>query len=319
MLMRVGNIEVHSIYDGQFLFAPPRGLPVEGDPVFSSQHVNVTEDGLWVMDIGAFLVRTADRLLLIDAGAGPGAMERIGPKPFDSIEDADPVLVAYNRAKGLEGGSLEKALALISKTEVRHGLLGDNLKRLGVAREDITDVALSHLHFDHIGWVSDQGEPYFPNATYRCERHDADFFLGEHAHDETFYRLVWDAKPARERLRPVLDRLELWDRDAVIAPGVNAMFAPGHTPGSCLVVLSSQNERALILGDAVHCPLELTDPDFSLMADMDQVLADRTREAIRREMETGAVSVSAPHFPGLQFGRMLSGQGRRRWSFRTDE
>ena len=105
------------------------------------------------------------------------------------------------------------------------------------------------------------------------------------------------------------------DGDAAIAPGVDARFAPGHTPGSSLIVLSSGNERALILGDTVHCPLELTDPDFSLMADMDQALADRTREAIRRELEDGQVLAAAPHFPGLQFGRLLSGEGRRRWLF----
>ena len=112
--------------------------------------------------------------------------------------------------------------------------------------------------------------------------------------------------------------IEVWDRDTVVAPGVNAMFAPGHTPGSCLMVLSSGEERAMILGDTVHCPLELTDPDFSLMADMDQALADRTRAAIRRESEGGSVSVSSPHFPGLQFGRMLPGQGRRSWMFHAN-
>ena len=71
----------------------------------------------------------------------------------------------------------------------------------------------------------------------------------------------------------------------------------------------------MVLGDTVHCPLELTDPDFSLMADMDQKLADRTRERIAREMEGGDVQASAPHFPDLKFGRMLPGAGRRGWTF----
>lgn len=81
------------------------------------------------------------------------------------------------------------------------------------------------------------------------------------------------------------------------------------------MVLSSKAQRAMILGDTVHCPLELTDPDFSLLADMDQALADRTRAAIRRELEGGHVSAAAPHFPGLQFGRMLPGQGKQGWLF----
>lgn len=242
-------------------------------------------------------------------------MKPLGPRPFTGIEDADPALVAYNRSKGLEGTALEQAMTMVSKSQVRHGMLAQNLARLGIAPGDVTDVVLSHLHWDHIGWVSRDGRPFFTNATYRCERRDADFFLGPDGHDETFYRLVWGAQRASERMAPVMDRLEVWDRDAVIAPGVNAMFAPGHTPGSCLFIISSGTDRALILGDTVHCPLELTDPDFSLMADMDQALADRTRQAIYRELEDGTAIAGAPHFPGLEFGRMLPGRGRAGWFF----
>jgi hypothetical protein len=82
-----------------------------------------------------------------------------------------------------------------------------------------------------------------------------------------------------------------------------------------VIVLSSKAQRAMILGDCVHCPLELMDPEFSLMADMDQALADRTRTAIRREMDGANVMVAAPHFPGLQFGRLLPGQGKMGWMF----
>ena len=313
--MRLGELEVLPLYDGEFLFGLPEGFPGRDEPDFVAHNVKTTPDGLWIMDIGAFLVRAGDRVLLLDAGAGPGDMSRHAPRPFNGLEDADPALLAYNRAKGLDGEALSRALAMQSRTEVRHGLLGESLARAGVRPEEITDVVLSHLHFDHIGWVSRDGEPCFQNATYRCERHDADFFLGEAAHDETFYKIVWDAMPARERLAPVRDRLEVWDRDAAIAPGVDAVFAPGHTPGSCLFVLSSGEARAMVLGDTVHCPLELTDPEFSLMADMDQSLADRTRERIAREIEGGDVQVSAPHFPDLKFGRMLPGTGRRGWTF----
>lgn len=315
--MRIGKLEILPVSDGQFLFAAPPGFPGKEDPAYAAHHIAIDENGLWTMDIGCFVVRTEDRVILIDAGAGPGDMTAIGPKPFTGLDDADPALVAYNRSKGLEGRALEHAMNMVSKSQIRHGLLGRNLARLGISPDDITDVVLSHLHFDHIGWVSHNGKPFFPNATYRCERHDADFFLGPNGHDETFYRLIWQAMPASQRLAPIMDRLEIWDKDCPIAPGVNAMFAPGHTPGSCLFILSSGSERALILGDTVHCPLELTDPEFSLMGDMDQALADRTREAVARELEDGTTVAGAPHFPGLAFGRMLPGQGRAGWLFTT--
>jgi glyoxylase-like metal-dependent hydrolase (beta-lactamase superfamily II) len=313
--MRIGDLEIYPVLDGQFVFAEPAGMPPKDSPEFAPHRNYITDDGLWLMDIGAFLVRSGRRLILIDAGAGQGGMRRFAPKPFTSVEDADPVLLAYQRSKGLSGEALERSLRMTVKTEVRHGMLQQSLANLGVRPEDITDVVFSHLHWDHIGWASAGGRPFFPNATLRAERRDLDFFLGEHPHDETFSTVLWQAMPAPERLAPVRDRIEPWDGDAVLAPGLNAMFAPGHTPGCSVFILSSRGQRAMILGDTVHCPLELMNPEFSLMADMDQALADRTREAIRREMDGADIKVTAPHFPGLQFGRLLPGAGKVGWSF----
>jgi hypothetical protein len=67
----------------------------------------------------------------------------------------------------------------------------------------------------------------------------------------------------------------------------------------------------MLLGDAVECPLQLEEPDFYAMSDVDPALAQRTREALWRELEGSDVAVSAAHFPGLQFGRVLKGTGRR--------
>ncbi|MGA8709202.1 MAG: hypothetical protein WB646_19700 [Steroidobacteraceae bacterium] len=66
-------------------------------------------------------------MLLFDAGAGAGNMQRIGPKPYSGLADADPALVSYNRARGLDGAALERALAMTAKTEIRH------LKRVSAA------------------------------------------------------------------------------------------------------------------------------------------------------------------------------------------
>jgi len=55
--------------------------------------------------------------------------------------------------------------------------LHQNLASHGYSREDITDVFLTHLHFDHCGGALERGEsgtiiPAFPRATYwTCERH----------------------------------------------------------------------------------------------------------------------------------------------------
>jgi glyoxylase-like metal-dependent hydrolase (beta-lactamase superfamily II) len=188
------------------------------------------------------------------------------------------------------------------ETGMAGGHLLESLAGMGVAPGDVTDVLFTHLHFDHIGWATVDGAPTFPNATYRCDVRDWDHFYGTDA-------------DATARLGGVADRVETWDGDVTLAPGGDTRLAAGHTPGSALLVLSSGNERALLLGDVVHCAVELVDDEWGGVADVDPKLAQRTRNALARELEGTDTPVAAAHFPGLQFGRVLPGEGTRRFVF----
>lgn len=112
-------------------------------------------------------------------------------------------------------------------------------------------------------------------------------------------------------MSPLTGRLEQWDRGT--ATGVNVEHAPRHTPGSSIVLISSSSARALLLGDVVHCPMELTDPEWALMQDVDAVAAGKTRPELSARIEDGATMVTAGHFPGLSFGRVLRNEYGRRW------
>jgi len=180
------------------------------------------------------------------------------------------------------------------------GHLMESMAAIGVTPADITDVIFTHLHFDHIGWASRDGEIVFPNAPYRCDVRDLEHFMG---HNEDVTRI----------LAPVAERMKTWDTDGPIVPGVDAMAAPGHTPGSTIMVLSSGTARGLLLGDVVHCPIELEEDEWSGLGDVDPDLAQRTKRALIKELEGSDVPAAAAHFPGLQFGRLLSAKGKRSW------
>jgi glyoxylase-like metal-dependent hydrolase (beta-lactamase superfamily II) len=79
------------------------------------------------------------------------------------------------------------------------------------------------------------------------------------------------------------------------------------------VVLSSGTARGLLLGDVVHCPVELVDDDWAGLGDVDPELAKRTKNALAREIEGTDTPVTAAHFPGMVFGRLLSANGQRSW------
>jgi glyoxylase-like metal-dependent hydrolase (beta-lactamase superfamily II) len=177
----------------------------------------------------------------------------------------------------------------------------DSLRDRGVAPEDVTDVVFTHLHFDHVGWATKKGAIVFPNATYRV-----------HAADWAHFVEAPDAEPgAVRKLSPLAPRLEPFATDGPLVPGLDARHAPGHTPGSTVYVVSDGGERALLLGDVVHSVVELAEPDWEAVVDVDRAAARAVRNAIAAEVaDTDALVVGA-HFPELRFGRVVSTPSRR--------
>jgi len=197
----------------------------------------------------------------------------------------------------------------------RTGIFMKSLTAQGIDPSEITDVVLTHLHFDHLGWATDGERRLFGNATYRCHEADWEFFMGANPFDDSLPVSLMGGRMSAELLPPILDRLEPWGEDETILPGIDVRTAPGHTPGSTVIVISSGSERAMLLGDVVHCPAELLSDDWEMLGDVDRGLAQRTREALARELEDADIPAAATHFPGLTFGRLLTAQGRRQWAF----
>jgi len=197
----------------------------------------------------------------------------------------------------------------------RTGTFMRNLASHGIEPSEVTDVVLTHLHFDHLGWATDGEHRLFPNATYRCHAADWEFFMGSDPFDDSLGIALMGGRSSSELLPPIADRLETWSSDVTILPGIDVRSAPGHTPGSTVIVISSGSERAMLLGDVVHCPAELLSDDWEAVGDVDKELATRSREALARELEGTDIPVAAAHFPGLQFGRLLAARGRRQWVF----
>lgn len=183
------------------------------------------------------------------------------------------------------------------------GDLLTGLEAAGVKPADVDVIVLTHLHMDHIGWTVQNNALTFPNATIRFGEQD----LGQFVHTETpdaFSAPIINAFMEQGTVEPITD-------DGEIVPGISTIHAPGHTLGHRCVVLSSGEERVLLLGDAITCPVQLDESGWGAMSDVDPEMSKRTREALWKELEgSGDLTVGA-HFPGLQFGRVLRGEGRR--------
>jgi glyoxylase-like metal-dependent hydrolase (beta-lactamase superfamily II) len=272
--MRLGELEVTPLYDGTYLGDPSGVYAASTPPVPGSagRHGSGAED--WA-DFQHLL--TPEGMLEITFG---GFLVRAAADRLVLVDTG-----VGPQAGGLNGGSLLESLAVTNHRP-----------------DDVTDVIFTHLHRDHTGFATQDGHPTFPNATYRCDVRDWDYFYGS---DEKITR----------NLSAIVDRLETWDSDGTIAPGVDVRPMPGHTPGSTVVVLSSGEQRAMLLGDVVHCPVELIDDEWAGLADVDPVKALQVRNALARELESGQILAASGHFPGLQFGRLWRTESTRQWTY----
>lgn len=273
--MRVGAFEILPVLDGEAWARPTLAYQGTTEADWEPHRGLLNEKGMLPMALGGFLIRggTDGRVTLVDAGVGH-----------------------YEMFAGRRPG----------------GQLLTNLAALGIRPADVTDVIFSHLHLDHVGWASESGKPVFTNATYRCDQRDWDYWITGPEESLTGVSPDFIANQ-REALAPVADRLQTWSADGVLLPGLNVLHAPGHTPGSAILIVSDAAERALLLGDVVHCAVELVDEEWGGLGDVDPALAKHTRNALAREYEGKDIPMAAAHFPGLEFGRLLKGEGRRRW------
>jgi glyoxylase-like metal-dependent hydrolase (beta-lactamase superfamily II) len=256
--MELGDFRVDHVIDGAGRFRPTRLFAGSTDEQWATHRELLDADGRLPITMGGFLIRGRDRVMLIDAGFGPGEF------------------------MGIQAGALL-----------------DNLRAIGVAPDEVTDLLFTHLHIDHVGWASNDGNVVFPNATHRCAQAEWDHFMVHHRGAEA------------DRVDPAADRFEQWQLDSTILPGLDTMSTPGHTPGSTTLVLSSGDERIMFLGDVIHCAVQLEEDEWGALFDVDPELAKRTRNALARELEGANVRVSGGHFPEMTFGRLVRAEGRR--------
>lgn len=182
------------------------------------------------------------------------------------------------------------------------GRLIDALNDAGVAPDSVDVVVHTHLHADHVGWnVNSDNSPNFPKATYYAPQADWDFFLA-----------AKDQNPQMGQVIPLKDtgRLELYSGELTVTSELTMVPTPGHTPGHSSLVISSNGEHAIVMGDISHHPAQVNEVEWCPSFDVDKPTSIASRKKILDQAEKDGVSVAFGHFPE-PFGKLVRSDSKR--------
>ncbi|MEN8263959.1 MAG: MBL fold metallo-hydrolase [Nitrospirota bacterium] len=194
----------------------------------------------------------------LDGGAMFGVVPRLlWKKKYPPDEEnripivARPILIRTGEANILIetgiGNKLTDKQKKIFSVQREWNLINE-LNDLGLQREDIDYVILTHYDFDHAGGVimqNDKGEleVTFPNARHILQKTEWEDVLSP---DKRSINTFW---PINNELARESKRIELIDGSFEIVKGIKTVLTGGHNRGHQIVRIESQGEIAYHLGD----------------------------------------------------------------------
>lgn len=228
--MRIGRYEVHAIQTGAFALdggamfgVVPRVLWERKIPADALHRIP--------MALRSLLFRGDGRVMLVDTGIG-------------STKWSEREIARY----AIDHSTHELTRALAA---------------LGVAPEDVTDVLLTHLHFDHAGGATRLGtdgvlRPTFPKATYYLQRRNLAWAEHPTEKDQASY-LARDFHPIAEAGQlALLDGPES-SGSALGIEGLTLFISDGHTEAQQLPILTDGAATIAYGGDLIptraHVPI----------------------------------------------------------------
>ena len=194
------------------------------------------------------------------------------------------------------------------------GYMLENLAASGIAEEEITHVALTHAHPDHVWGIRDDfDEAIFPGAEYLIGSAEFSWWMTDdrvHLVDERDQAMVVGAVNS---LRAAEPQLTLASDGHEIVPGVRMIATPGHTIGHMSVIVESEGESLLILGDAIRDPyVSLERPEWVSDVDMIPDLTVETRIKLLDMTATDRIAILSYHFPFPGAGHVMKDQNSYR-------
>lgn len=214
--MKIGKFEIFVVETGSFALDGGAMFGIIPKPIWSKQH-QPDQSNRIKMSLRTLLLVSDERKILIDTGMGTKWNDKL-----NSIYD-------------INNGEDD---------------LTKSLNSYGFKKEDITDVFLTHLHFDHAGgateFVDGKLIPSFPNAKYFVQRDNLSWAINATERDRGSY--------LEENFIPLIEEgvLTLLDKSIkYFDDGLEIIVVNGHTNAQQLLKISDEANTILFAGDLI--------------------------------------------------------------------
>jgi glyoxylase-like metal-dependent hydrolase (beta-lactamase superfamily II) len=206
------------------------------------------ENNLCNWSMRCLLIVDGDQKILIDCGIGDKQSEKFFLNYYLNGDD-----------------SLDKSLAAI-----------------GLGIDDITDVILTHLHFDHCGgavrWNEDRTDyiPTFRNATYITSKAQWEWATNPNNREKASF--------LKENILPIMEKgkIKLLDSDCELFPGISIRLFNGHTDGQVIPFIRYKEKTIVYMADllpsSAHIPLP-----YLMSYDTRPLITLKEKEAFMKE------------------------------------
>ena len=221
--------------------------------------------------------------------------------------DAHPLAHGFPIKSAFHGGfgwssvnlfrSEDRVVIVDAGSPAHGGMLRANLAELGLTPADVTDVLLTHLHWDHVANLA-----MFPEATVTVHQVEYDWATNHPEPDEVFLSKPYlDFLAASDQPKNFLTGM---DDGADLLPGISWFPTPGHTPGHIAFRVATTEGGVLLSGDSVKNRVELFTgvPDLSMDLAASQASIDKVRAILAAD---NSISLLPGHDNRL---RMVDGE-----------
>ncbi len=216
-------MEIYKIETGNFMIDGGAMFGVVPKSLWEKQYP-ANEKNLCNFSMRALLIVGEDRKILIDTGVG---------------NKQDETFFGYYYLNGSDS-------------------LKGSLKKTGNTADDITDVVLTHLHFDHCGGAVEYNEageltPAFKNARYWVSRQQWEWAVNPNHREKASF--------LKENFIPIKEngQLEIIDSNFELIPGLELRLFDGHTNGQIIPFIKYNNKTIVYVADLIptsaHIPL----------------------------------------------------------------